>query len=243
MRCVTRFIAAIAAVVLASYNTAAWAATYVIDPALSDFTVTGDITGAIPIVAQSAGSNVAIFDGSIDADTDGATELTINRASADARLQAAVQSPLPGGGEGTAPADVGLDIGPGLGTVAIRNFVFSISGGPIVLAGGAFDLTALTFEVTSGTMDYNVPGFGLVGSTDLTGAIASPSGGEGNLFGDTLAIPVHVTITFEVAPKAIANVLLDGQIVARVPEPGPLVMLGLGLVGLIAVGRRRLRKI
>ena len=41
----------------------------------------------------------------------------------------------------------------------------------------------------------------------------------------------------------MAVVTLQGQIVAElIPEPGTIAMLGVGAIGLIVVGRRRLRR-
>jgi hypothetical protein len=231
---------------MAGYASSALAETYVIDPAQSTIAVTGNVFYApfslnLPIVEQSPGSNIVTFNGSVDASVAGGN-ITITGANADADLQPLPQSPDIGGVTGTAPADAGLSIGPGLGDVALRDFVVSISG---------FDLTALSLLISGGTIDYAVPLASLVGSTTLVGTITSPTSGTGTLVGDVLTIPVDVSVSFVVddagtpdtADDSIATVFLNGSIVAAVPEPGTIAMLGVGLIGLVAVGRRRFRKV
>jgi hypothetical protein len=241
---------------MAGYASSALAETYVIDPAQSTIAVTGNVFYApfslnLPIVEQSPGSNIVTFNGSVDASVAGGN-ITITGANADADLQPLPQSPDIGGVTGTAPADAGLSIGPGLGDVALRDFVVSISGGPTPLTGGTdFDLTALSLLISGGTIDYAVPLASLVGSTTLVGTITSPTSGTGTLVGDVLTIPVDVSVSFVVddagtpdtADDSIATVFLNGSIVAAVPEPGTIAMLGVGLIGLVAVGRRRFRKV
>jgi hypothetical protein len=96
-------------------------------------------------------------------------------------------------------------------------------------------------------LDYNVSLVGLFGHEDIGGQTANPTSGVGTLVGDTLTLPIDVSIEFVVIdgdPPSTAVVNLQGQIVAKlVPEPSTVAMLGLGAIGLIAVGRRRFRKV
>ncbi len=225
-------------------------ATYVIDSSQSSITITGLALGFIPIIAQSAGSNVAVIEGSLDIDASGGN---INFISS---VADAVEKPgpfNPGIISGdppvagpNAPADIALFLGnASTGRLALRDFVVSVTGtSPLV--GNDFDLMSLLLTVSDGSLDYNVPFASLVGHLEIAGETASPTGGTGSLVGTTLTIPINVSLEFEVLagdPPGTAVVNLQGQIVAElVPEPGAIVMLGLGSVSLIAVGRRRFRR-
>ncbi len=227
------------------------AATYVIDQAQSTITIGGTVLGIIPIVRQSVGSNIAVIAGSIDA-TAGGGFLTFTGGLADA-----VEKPgpfLPGVISGdppvagpAAPADVALFLGnASTGRLALRDFAITLSGSA-PLAGTDFDLTALTITVTSGSMDFQSTLLNQFGHEEIAGETANPTEGVGTLSGDVLTIPINVSIEFEVTegdPPGMAVVTLIGQIVATrvIPEPGTIAMLGLGAIGLIVVGRRRLRK-
>ncbi len=118
---------------------------------------------------------------------------------------------------------------PGLGTIAVRDFHISLTGGPTALVGGTdFDLTALTLKITGGTLDYNVPaGFRWSVPQDLTGTTASPTSGTGTLIGSSSRSPMSVTTSFEVSSGVFATVNLVSAVVAVVPEPGTIAMLGL----------------
>lgn len=240
MKFATRFVAAIAAVAAVGYASVASAATYSVLPT-SSITVTGDIGGFFPVTAQSPGSNVVTFDPASTIDASAGANINFTGANLDANLQPLPQSPAVGGGVGTAPADAGLAIGVIGGTIALRDFVISVSG-TTPLTAGTFDLTALTLTITSGSIDYNVPAFSLTGSESLVGITANPTAGVGTLVAGVLTIPVDVSLVFEVSTGVNATVNLDGAIVAVVPEPGTIAMLGMGVVGLVAVGRRRFRK-
>jgi len=225
------------------------AATYTIDQAQSSITITGTALGIIPIIRQSPGSNVAVIAGSIEASPGGGF-LTFAGGVADA-----IEKPgpfLPGVISGdppvagpAAPADVALYLAnASTGRLALRNFAVSITGSS-PLTGNDFDLTALTLTVTSGSLDYQVNLLGLVGHEEIAGQTANPTEGTGLLVGGTLTIPINVSIEFEVTegdPPGMAVVNLVGQIVATIPEPGTVAMLGMGAIGLVAFGRRRLRK-
>lgn len=211
-------------------------ATLVIDPNESSIELTGNVAGIFPLTPQSPGSNIIAFEGTVDLDEGPPGFLTFNSAAADAQLQASPQQPLPGGGAGSAPADAGLAIG-AVGVVALRDFVVSLSG-VTPFTPPTFDLTALTLEVTSGTIDFAVPAFSLTGSENIAGATAAPTGGVGTFVGGVLTIPVDVSLTFDVTPEIAATVNLVGQIEA-VPEPSSLALFAVACVAIPAVGYRR----
>jgi hypothetical protein len=243
-------LAALAILATSLAANSAQAATYVIDSSQSSITITGLALNVIPIIAQSPGSNVAVIQGSIDADSDAST-VTFTGGVADAVTKPGPFAPGPISGDPpaagpNAPADVALFLGnASTGRLALRDFAVTLSGSS-PLAGNDFDLTALTLTVTGGGLDYNVSLLGLFGHEDIAGQTASPTSGVGTLVGDTLTIPIDVSIEFTVVdgdPPGTAVVNLQGQIVATlVPEPGTIAMLGVGAVGLIAVGRRRVRR-
>ncbi len=247
MHTIHRVLAACLAASLITSGAAAFGDTFVIDSSLSTITITGNVLGVIPIVAQTIGSNIGHFDGTINADVSGGN-ITFNSALANGLLQPGPQMPGIGGVAGSAPANVGLSIGPGLGTVAIRNELISVSSGPTPLVGGTtFDLTALTLTIVTGTLDYNVPSFSQVGTSDLSDTTGMPTSGTGTLVGDVLTIPVSVSFTFEISPgppPQMATVNLLGQLVATrvVPEPGTIALFGLGTVAIVTMGYRRRRK-
>lgn len=247
---VNALLAALALVATSLAAPGAQGATYVIDSSQSSITITGLALNVIPIVAQSAGSNVAVIEGSLDIGTGGGN-INFNSSVADAVEKPGPFNPGVISGDPpvvgpNAPADVALYLGnASTGRLALRDFVVSVTGSS-PLVGDDFDLTALLLTVTSGSLDYNVPFASLLGHLDIAGQTATPTAGTGSLVGGVLTIPIDVSIEFEVIegdPPGMAVVNLQGQIVAvLVPEPGTIAMLGVGAVGLVAVGRRRFRK-
>ncbi len=241
---------AIAATSLAASN--AQGAYYQIDPLQSQIKIGGQVLGFIPIVAQKVGSNIAKIEGAMDATVDG-DSLTFNWSLADAIEQPGPfipgfvdtsQDPPVAGP--AAPADVALFLGnASTGRLAIRNFAVSITG-TTTLTGTEFDLTALTLTLVSGTLDFQSALLGQVGHEEIAGESANPEEGTGTLIGDTITIPINVAIELEISdgdPPQTGIVTLEGQIVAvLVPEPGTIAMLGMGMMGLIAIGYRRVRK-
>lgn len=243
-------LAALAVVASAFAASSAQAAPYVIDSTQSSITISGTALGFIPIIAQSPGSNVAVIEGSLDVNLSGGS-IEFVSSVADAVEKPGPFNPGVVSGDPpvigpNAPADVALYLGSfSTGRLAIRDFIVSITGTSTV-AGSEFDLTTLLLTVTSGSLDYNVPLGALLGHLDIAGQSANPTEGVGTLVGGAITIPIDVALEFEIIegdPPGMAVVYMRGQIVANpVPEPSTIAMLGIGVVGLVAVGRRRFRR-
>jgi hypothetical protein len=117
-----------------------------------------------------------------------------------------------------------------------------------VAVGIAFDATQLTLALAQGFLDYDISGFITAqGRSDISGNSAANQGvaGTATQVGllQTITIPIAVDIPIDLDGTIITGTL-DGIIVATfvVPEPSSITMLGISLIGLVAVGRRRFRK-
>ena len=131
--------------------------------------------------------------------------------------------------------------------------------GSSALVGTSFDTTGLTVSTDAGNLDYNLNngnGDGppqtstpfITGTTGIGGNSGAIAGaGNGSLItvgpGSTITIPVLVDVLVDTG-LIVVDAIFQGQIVAHaaVPEPSTFALAGLGLVALIPVARRRLRK-
>jgi len=252
MRCSSRFLVALTAVASASIAQAA-AVVYTIDTPNSFLQI------QIPSVTipQSAGSDTTTLFGTLNADvigtpTLGTIELT-GGSDVQFNLQPVDPAPGPFGVAGTAPAQYGLfvNLAPfASGNAALRDAVAeATSAAPIAVAVGTFDAAEVIMEILTANLDYDIAGSLL---TEMDRAVllnqVGPNGpGVGTLsvagLIETLFIPVNVVIPFDDLGLPL-TIEITGQITATrvIPEPGTIVMLGLGLVGLVTIGRRRYAK-
>ena len=161
------------------------------------------------------------------------------------------------------PSDPGdplnLDTGTILGYADIAAAFASLLGSS-TLVGNAFSPNGLTVSTDAGNLDYNLNNGngdgppqtstpfinGTTGIGGNSGPISGASPGSyivaGNLA--TITIPIAVDVLVDTG-LIVVDAIFNGQIVATatvVPEPSTFAMAGLGLVALIPVARRRLRK-
>jgi hypothetical protein len=130
----------------------------------------------------------------------------------------------------------------------IPSFPAGIPTSPMPLVAGSFSLTGQAMSMTAGRQAFtsafgndtnSIVGFPTVFSTGAGG----PDVGTLSLDGLTLTIPVHSeipTLLFnDLGFPAIVSTIYTGVIVAHlVPEPSSIVMLGFGVVGMLAYGMR-----
>ncbi|HEY1599939.1 MAG TPA: PEP-CTERM sorting domain-containing protein [Pirellulales bacterium] len=171
-------------------------------------------------------------------------------------------------GTGGAPAQFGLLVNiPGLATgyISISSALSDISdfsAGGTPLSGGSFDATQQNVLVTQGSIAYWISAPAL-SATPLFGSsvIAPPTlaaqngvdsaGNSNGQVGSVTTIGGVTTITLPIFADQVVSVsglpvdvVFTGQIVATatVPEPTTFALAGFGIVGLMLVATRRLRR-
>ncbi len=252
MRFASRFLGALAVVASAAIAQAV-PVVYTIDSPTSFLTI--QIPGLT--IPQNAGSDTTTLFGTLNANltgtpTLGTIELT-GGGDVQFNLQPLDPAPGPFGAAGTAPAQYGLfvNLAPfASGPAALRDAVAEATSVlPIAVAGGVFDAAEVNMEILSANLDFDIAGTLL---TEADRAVLSNQGGANgpgvgtlSLVGliETLFIPVNVAIPFDDLGLPL-TIEVTGQITATrvIPEPGTIVMLGVGMIGLVAVGRRRFRR-
>lgn len=214
--------------------------TFAIDSQQSFITFSLETAQGVPIsTAQTAGSDTTSLSGTMNVDLTATTIQFLTTSDTQFALQALPQSPLPGGGAGSAAAQYGLNVslaGVGGGVVAARDYVSDTTSGAIPLVGNTFDATQTTLNLVVGNTDYNLTLFGnpfagtigtnFPGANMLSGGTITSAGG---LY--TLTLPVLVTGPVTVGGVTVTDVY-SGQIVATaaVPEPSSL---ALSIVGML----------
>jgi hypothetical protein len=171
-------------------------------------------------------------------------------------------------GTGGAPAQFGLLVNiPGLATgyISISSALSDVSdftAGGTALSGGSFDATQQNVLVTQGSIAYWISA-PAISATPLFGSsvIAPPtlsaqngvdsSGNSNGQVGTVTNIGGVTTITLPIFADQVVSVsglpvdvIFTGQIVATatVPEPTTFALAGVGMVGLMLVANRRLRR-
>ncbi len=235
MRCATRFVAALAAVAVVGYasfsSAASFPATLVPNAALTTAQVSVSLNGfplgSAPIVPN--GGSIAL---SVDQTGSAPPAISLDNLNGQISVNNLTIAFL-------SVTGVGLQVGNGTGsfptngvnpgTVDLGGLFVSINQG--LVNGGLFDFSA-------SPANFNLPSPTIANFSEV---LSGP-----NTYDLTLTIPVNVSGSSPVQGIGTVGFSLVGNLAFTgtkvVPEPGTIAMLGMGVIGLVAVGRRRFRK-
>lgn len=140
---------------------------------------------------------------------------------------------------------------PGTLSVTFTGVHFSVVGGPFPVGGSFFNPTGLLFILNQGILSFSIDSdlTGLIpGSIDLTSnpqtITAAPSTREGSAFPELGSVNLYLpmdavseTVIIENSP--VFFVFSTTLTSVPVPEVSPMILAGIGAVGLMAAARRR----
>lgn len=197
-------------------------AIFALDATQSRLTLSGSVAG-YTLLAQSPGSMVTAYGGSINADVTGSA-IQLTGSSALVALNSGSWTPAAGGVPGNVPACYGvLANGTPYGTIygALRNLILDATSAPLPLTGGNFDSSKVILSVVTSSnpvFDYfgsfagngSKPLAGDSTNTIFSGASLTTTGGV-----QKLTIPINATFYFNLYSSPGDSPLnFAGQIVA-----------------------------
>src|SRR5688572_19099206 len=203
---------------------------YTITQASSSLTAGGSLAGSTAS-AQSTGSNVTSYTGTIRAERIGNTIQFLDGSSINADNKGNFQ-PASGGTPGSAAAKYGLQSSTQFGTAraAVRDLRFDLASSPLTIGAGNVIPNNWTTNVDDGVIDFNT---GLqFGDVDLFGRSSSNTSGNpssvvaGAGGQETLRLQFNIDFPYSALTSNDSNLNLVGTIIAVgvVPEPGVVSM-------------------
>ncbi|HNQ73314.1 MAG TPA: PEP-CTERM sorting domain-containing protein [Verrucomicrobiota bacterium] len=222
---------------------------YYINSSLSTITLSGQAFG-LNFAPLAPGGDVAHFSGAIKASLSGGVLTFSGGSSITALVNPAAPFTWPPNNTVNGVENYGM-VGqgavPGYGFAQIygvyRDIVFDITGGT---AQDGVAPAGMTFGFDSGALDYSIYINGSPYQVDLSTSPLNNGNDAANtsaalvsltgtgLYGDTLILPVSLATT-----GSNRSELWNGVIVATVPEPSALALVGLGVAGLFGLRSRR----
>jgi hypothetical protein len=218
---------AVGSMLFASFASAA-PVSYTIDSSQSSLSVGGLLAGG-SVSAQTSGSNVTSYSGTILADRGASTIQFLTGSSLDAALQSTNQQPRTDSTPGSQPADYGRTAtGQTFGETileALRDFNFGLeSDNPIAVIGTTFNGSDVGMVVNAGAsqwLDGTIPGekdFSTLFSFNTSGTPPTLTN-DGTT--ETRTLPLSATYLYSVQSTGDSSLAFTGTIVATrgVPEP------------------------